>query len=76
MREYDPNKPYEGCLWDCTYHRGASGCLRRANDPNINDDFCVGKHICMIEWEDANTCKTCVNKDNKNLYVCKGEGGW
>lgn len=55
------------CEWDCKLHRGANGCMRRKNDPKINDDFCVGAHVCKIEWEDAGKCSTCSEREHCSL---------
>lgn len=72
----DYGKPYDGCFWDCEYHLGANGCKRRKDDPEIRDDFCVGGHVCAVEWPQARTCATCYNRDRKSKIVCVYGGNW
>lgn len=72
-----PDKqPFDGCEWDCTLHNGANGCLRRKLDPELRDDFCVGRHVCEIEWEDAGKCKSCYRRDRRNIVECVYGGNW
>ena len=70
------SEPYEGCTWCCTQHNGANGCFRRKNDPEINDDFCVGLEVCQMEWDGACKCETCALKDKKNIVICVYGGCW
>ena len=68
------DRPYEGCHWDCTLHNGANGCLRRKLDPELQDDFCVGGHVCAMEWPEARTCATCYKRDRKSIVACIYDG--